>query len=217
MRDSNPWMGFFAASVFLLLAASAWPEDWPQWRGLNRDGLSRETGLLKEWPKEGPKLLWQVNELGSGYATPSVSGGAVLVGDFLYGSGQTLMCVEYKTGQIKWNERSIAPASLCYAEGLLYMHGEGGDMALIEATPESYRERGRFTPPNQPLHNNPMEKAWAYPVVTNGRLYIRDLDTMWCYDIQAPKQPSLSLDGIVAAFFIPLRPSPAEKAGDGIK
>ena len=58
---------------------------------------------------------------------PSAIGGTMLVGDYLYGGvGQnSLMCVVYKTGEIKWNERSIAPASLCYAEGLLYMHGEG--------------------------------------------------------------------------------------------
>ena len=97
---------------------------------------------------------------------PSAIGGEVLVGDFLYGSGsQSLMCVEYKTGQIKWSERSIAPGSLCYAEGLLYMHGEGGDVALIEASPEAYRERGRFTPPDQPKHKNTMEKSWVYPVI----------------------------------------------------
>jgi outer membrane protein assembly factor BamB len=88
------------------------------------------------------------------------------------------MCVEYKTGQINWSERSIAPASLCFAEGLLYMHGEGGDMALIEASPEAYRERGRFTPPDQPQHKNNMEKSWTYPIIANGRLYIHDLDTM---------------------------------------
>ncbi len=119
---------------------------------------------------------------------PTAIGGTVIVGDYLYGCGQsTLMCVEYKTGQIKWNERSIAPGSLCYADGMLYMHGEGGDVALIEASPEAYRERGRFTPPNQPKHSNPMEKAWPYPVVAGGRLYIRDLGTLWCYDIKASK------------------------------
>ena len=52
--------------------------DWPQWRGPQRDGLSQEKGLLGEWPKDGPKLLWQVNEIGSGYSTPAV------VGDRLY-------------------------------------------------------------------------------------------------------------------------------------
>ncbi len=118
---------------------------------------------------------------------PTAIGGTVLVGDYLYGSSQALMCVEYRTGQIKWNERSIGPSSLCYADGLLYLHGENGEVALIEASPEAYSERGRFTPPNAPNHGNAMEKSWAYPVIANGRLYIRDLDTMWCYDLRPAK------------------------------
>ena len=49
-------------------------DDWPQWRGPHRDGISQETGLLKEWPKEGPKQLWAAKNLGSGYSAPSVVG-----------------------------------------------------------------------------------------------------------------------------------------------
>ena len=63
------------------------------------------------------------------------------------------------------------------------MHGENGDVALVEATPEAYREKGRFTPPDPPKHSS-REMAWAYPVVANGRLYIRDLGTLWCYDVK---------------------------------
>src|SRR5262245_48097674 len=53
--------------------------DWPQWRGANRDGISPEKGMLQSWPAEGPKLVWQVNELGEGYSTPSVVGGRLYV------------------------------------------------------------------------------------------------------------------------------------------
>ena len=45
-------------------------EDWPQWRGANRDGLSTETGLLKQWPQAGPKLAKQIDGLGAGFSTP---------------------------------------------------------------------------------------------------------------------------------------------------
>ena len=55
--------------------------DWPQWRGPNRDGVSKETGLLQKWPKEGPKLAWTYKEAGTGYAGPAI------VGDRLYMSG----------------------------------------------------------------------------------------------------------------------------------
>ncbi len=50
-------------------------EDWPQWRGPNRDGKSADTGLLKEWPADGPKLAWKATGLGKGYASMSVAAG----------------------------------------------------------------------------------------------------------------------------------------------
>jgi outer membrane protein assembly factor BamB len=423
MRNSTRWTMLLSVAVCVLLRVGTSAADWPQWRGVNRDGHSSEKGLLKEWPKDGPKLLWQVSDLGRGYATPSVAGGriylmanqgledefvvalnaadgkrvwstrigkvgnpnqnpnfpaarstptvdgsvlyalgsdgdlvsldaatgkvrwqkslrtdfggmaptwayaesplvdgdvlvcvpggseatlvaldkrsgnvlwksavpgggmagyasliidvaggikqyiaymagglvgveaktgrflwkyektkgsmgmsmatpvagegyvysgatrvgagavklaaaqgtvtaeeayfdpklpnaiggTVLVGPYLYGTSQALMCVEFKTGQSKWTERSIGAASLAYADGLLYLHGEGGEVALVEASPEAYREKGRFTPPNAPAHANQMEKSWAYPVIADGRLYIRDLDTMWCYDIRGAR------------------------------
>ena len=119
---------------------------------------------------------------------PTAIGGAVKVGEYLYGTtGQALLCTEFRTGQVKWEERALGAASLCYADGHLYLHGENGDVALVEASPESYRERGHFTPSEQPKHSNEMEKAWAYPVVANGRLYLRDHDTLWCYDVKAAK------------------------------
>src|SRR5438132_1934223 len=62
--------GFLVLSTALPVVAA----DWPQWRGPQRNGISQETGLLKEWPKEGPKLLWQVKDIGSGYSTPSIVG-----------------------------------------------------------------------------------------------------------------------------------------------
>jgi outer membrane protein assembly factor BamB len=118
---------------------------------------------------------------------PNMIGGAVLVGDYLYGtSGPRTMCVEFKTGEVTWQQdRAVSPASVCYADGRLYFHGEAtGELALIEATPEEYRERGRFTPPDQPEHGR--YKAWAYPVVADGRLYVRDMNMLWCYDVKAP-------------------------------
>jgi hypothetical protein len=115
---------------------------------------------------------------------PKSMGGVVRVGDYLYGcSGETLMCVELSSGDIKWQERSIGDSSLCYADSCLYLHGMRGDVALIQASPEGYRELGRFTLPDQPSRGT--SKAWAYPVIANGSLYLRDLDSVWCYDIKA--------------------------------
>ena len=68
----------FVVAVGLGCCPAAFAADWPQWRGPERNGVSKETGLLKEWPKDGPKLLWQVKDVGDGYSTPAV------VGDRLY-------------------------------------------------------------------------------------------------------------------------------------
>jgi outer membrane protein assembly factor BamB len=115
---------------------------------------------------------------------PNAIGGSIRIGEYLYGtSGNALMCVEFATGKVKWKDESVAPASICFADGRLYLHGESGDVALVDASPQAYRELGRFTPPDQPKHKT-MEKAWPYPVIANGRLYLRDLDRLWCYEIK---------------------------------
>jgi len=139
-------------------------------------------GAVKLKPKDGGIEAEQVYFESK---LPTAIGGAVKVGDVLYGTTMgALLCIDFATGNVKWEDRALGPASICYADGHLYLHGENGDVALVEASPESYREKGRFTPPDQPKHDKPMEKAWAYPVVANGRLYIRDHGVLWCYDVK---------------------------------
>ena len=116
---------------------------------------------------------------------PTAIGGAVKVGDYLYGTtAQAMLCLEFVTGKIQWEDRALGTASLCYADGRLYLHGESGDVALVDASPEGYREKGRFTPAEQPKRSQPMEKAWAFPVVANGKLFIRDHGSLWCYAVK---------------------------------
>lgn len=124
---------------------------------------------------------------------PNGIGGAVLVGDHLYGTevGQNLVATEFTTGKIRWQDKSFGWASVAYADGHLYLHGINGDVALVEATPDGYRQKGRFTPPAQPKKKQigPYpEGAFAYPVIAGGRLYIRDLTTLWAYDIKNSRQ-----------------------------
>jgi outer membrane protein assembly factor BamB len=105
-------------------------------------------------------------------------------------ASQVLVAVEFTTGKLKWKAEDFGRASVAYADGLLYFHSANGDMRLVEATPEAYREKGKFTPPNQPKHKQAgqyAEGAFAYPVIANGRLYIRDLGTLWAYDIKASR------------------------------
>jgi outer membrane protein assembly factor BamB len=124
---------------------------------------------------------------------PNGYGGAVLVGEYLYGTdvaGGPFVAVEFATGKVKWKAESIGKFSTAYADGLLYLHAGNGDVALAEATPDAYREKGRFTPPAQPKHKQEgpySESAYCHPVIANGRLYIRDLETLWAYDIKASR------------------------------
>ena len=107
-------------------------------------------------------------------------GGIVKVGDHAYGfGGNSLLCVNFKTGEIAWQEKSVGKGSLVYAEGQLYCLGEGHEVALVEATPTAYVEKGRF---GIEEHGRP---SWAHPVVANGRLYLRDQNTLTAYDVKA--------------------------------
>jgi outer membrane protein assembly factor BamB len=182
MKNTHRAVAAFAALSVLFVAAATSAADWPQWRGPNRDGVSPEKGLLQQWPKEGgiaAEPLYFEAKL------PTAIGGAVKIGDCLYGTtAQALLCVEFKTGQVKWEARALGAASICYADGRLYLHGENGEVALAEASLEGYRERGRFTPPDPPKRANNLEKAWAYPVVAGGRLYLRDHGCLWCFDLR---------------------------------
>lgn len=129
---------------------------------------------------------------------PTAIGGSVEVNGYLYGTNSGgLMCADYATGEVKWQARGVGVGSLCYADGRLYVHAENlpGEVALVEATPEEYREHGRFTPANGPESRQVNDggkakkvgsgKTWAYPVIADGKLYIRDWNCLWCYDIKA--------------------------------
>ena len=99
----------------------------------------------------------------------------MLVGDYLYGGhGHKAgfpVCVEFLTGKVIWNGGrgpGSGSAAVVYADGELYFRYENGTMALIDATPEAYHLRGTFDIPN-------VEKpSWPHPVVTDGRLYLRE-------------------------------------------
>ena len=142
--------------------------------GLTGGGVAKISG--------GPETF-SVEEKYFARKMPVAIGGAVLVGDFLYGTtNSALLCVDFQSGDIKWENPALGAASICYADNRLYLHGENGEVALVTATPESYQEKGRFSPPNPPERGR--SKAWAYPVVANGRLFIRELGTLWCYEVK---------------------------------
>jgi outer membrane protein assembly factor BamB len=117
---------------------------------------------------------------------PNGIGGSVIVDKHLYGAGgQVFMCVEFETGNVKWTDRGVGASSVLFADGRLYVHGETapGEVALLEPSPQEYKEQGRFTP-SEEVERGRGAKAWAYPVVANGRMYIRDWGMLWCYDVK---------------------------------
>jgi outer membrane protein assembly factor BamB len=114
---------------------------------------------------------------------PTAIGGTIKLGELLYGTtSRAMVCFEVETGKVLWSERAIGAASLTFADGRLYLHGENGSVALMEPSSKGYRELGRFTPSGGPKKRG--GKAWAYPVVSDGRLFIRDWDTIWCYQVK---------------------------------
>lgn len=118
-------------------------------------------------------------------------GGVVLVDGHIYGfsDGGGLVCQELATGKQKWSERGegIQKGSVHYADGMLYcMDEEAGSVFLAEANPEKFVEHGRFEIPRQTkLREGTNGKIWTHPVVIGGKLYLRDQDLLFCYDVKS--------------------------------
>lgn len=107
-------------------------------------------------------------------------GGVVKVGEHLYSNaGGAVTCMHFKTGRIAWQSRGVGKGSLVAADGMLYMLSEGHKVALAEANPQAYVERGQFAvePRGKP--------SWSIPVVAHGKLLIRDQDVLTAYDIRS--------------------------------
>jgi outer membrane protein assembly factor BamB len=105
---------------------------------------------------------------------------SVLIGDHLYGfSSSILTAMHFDTGKVAWRDRSVGKGSLVFADERLYLFSENGVVGLAEANPTGYREHGRFQirPGNLP--------TWSHPVVSGGKLFVRDQDTIYAYDVTA--------------------------------
>lgn len=117
-------------------------------------------------------------------------GGVVLVDGTLYGSnggnaGGYLACLDFKTGDVLWDERQpdkrrVRKGSVAVADGRIYYRTEEGELILIEPSRSEFLERGRFMQPDRTR-----QPAWAHPVIANGKLYVRDQDVLFCYNVKA--------------------------------
>ncbi len=126
--------------VLLLASASAFCEDWPQFRGPRRDGKSLETGLLKKWPSGGPKLLWTVQGLGKGYSQAVVANERVYVTGMVEKTGY--VSAFDLAGEVKWKKpygkewTKTYPGSRCTPtvdKGFIYIITSLGELVCMDA------------------------------------------------------------------------------------
>jgi outer membrane protein assembly factor BamB len=134
-----------------------------------------------EVKKSGNKF--EATELWSNKAMVNHHGGVIRVGPNVYGHSDSKgwTCQDIKTGNVLWQDKSLGKGAIAHADNRFVLRTEDkGTLALIEASPAGYKEHGKFEQPNRSK-----EKAWAHPVISNGKLYIRDEDHLLCYDISA--------------------------------
>ncbi len=114
-------------------------------------------------------------------------GGAILLADHVYGhsDGKGWTCQEFATGVKAWHEKNaLGKGAIAYADDHFYCISEDeGEVVLIGASPEGWQEQGRFTLEPQTELRKPKGRIWTHPVITGGRLYLRDQDLLYCFDV----------------------------------
>jgi outer membrane protein assembly factor BamB len=127
------------------LLSSTFATDWPQWQGPDRNAISKETGLLKEWTKTGPPLAWKIKGLGGGDSAPAIAAGRI-IGMSNRGDDEVVWALSETDGKELWVTRLGPAIKQQMAQGkegpgctptvdgeLLYVLGLGGDLACLQA------------------------------------------------------------------------------------
>src|SRR6266404_3135116 len=143
----NSRFNLFTCAVVLLVsliaeASAQTAGEWPQWRGPNRDGISKETGLLKQWPAQGRPLVWKIAGAGRGYSSMAISNGRLFTMG-LRGDREFVIAFDTATGKQAWatpngkafrNDRGDGPRGTPTVDGdKVYSLGGDGDLSCIEA------------------------------------------------------------------------------------
>jgi outer membrane protein assembly factor BamB len=115
-------------------------------------------------------------------------GGVIHLNKFIYGYSDEVgwVCLDARTGELAWRERdALGKGAIGYADGRFYCVDQSeGNVVLIDASPEGWTERGRFTLEPQAKNRSPRGAIWVHPVVVNGKLFLRDQEYLYCYDVK---------------------------------
>lgn len=135
--------------ALLLTSATVFTEspkalDWPQWQGPDRNAISKESGLLQEWPKDGPPLAWKSQGLGGGYSAPSIAAGRIY-GMSNRGNEEVVWALSETDGKPLWTQPLGPACTQGMAQGKegpgctptvdgerLYVEGLGGTLACLQ-------------------------------------------------------------------------------------
>ena len=115
-------------------------------------------------------------------------GGVVLVGNHVYGHNDNgWVCQDFATGAEVWMHKGLGKGAVSSADGMLYCLDERtGTVVLAEASPKGWKEAGRLTLDPQSKIRSPKGHIWTHPVISHGKLYLRDQELVYCFDVQAP-------------------------------
>ena len=139
--------------------------DWPQWQGLERNGLSKETGLLKEWPEEGPKLLWSAEGIGSGFSSLSIANGVLYITGTVDNVEILSAYFDAMSGDIKWS-----------VQGFDKFKGKHGSWGIAES-PLVVDDKVIYTPCGEEttvvaLDKNTGETVWTSESLNDQSAYV---------------------------------------------
>lgn len=173
----------------------AWQQDWPGQVAVIPTPIVKDNSV---YISSGYGVGCRLIDLGSSGTEPTTEydskvmkskhDGLVLLDNHIYGysDGGGWTCQELETGKRVWSERGkLSKGSIGYADGRFYLLSEReGEVVLIAATPEGWEEHGRFTLTPQTEFRNPRGGIWCHPVVANGKLYLRDQELFFAFDVK---------------------------------
>ncbi len=156
--------------------------DWPQWRGPERNGISREGGLLKKWPPAGPTLRWQVNDIGDGYSTPAVVGTRIYLTSNRGMENEFVQALSTRDGKPVWTTRlgnvgnpnqdppfPKARSTPTVDGDFVYALSSDGDLACLEAGSGKLRWQKSL---RKELGGQPHEWAYAESPLVDGDVVV---------------------------------------------